>query len=376
MIKKLSLFFFVFFVLCPLTLTAFALPLPNGDFDRQQAIDTYFKDKPQNALEGIWVTDDNKYEIAIIKNDFEICKGYDYVGFIVESTDSGWSKGKVKFQLKTTAIPKFFVGLSHKKPDSYLTLNSEQSPGSIFRIVREHLMEFTNEKREKRLLFRIYPGNVDPANTGTRSGTGFFITPDLIVTNYHVIDSAETIEIKHNSGEKATATVIAKDPINDLALLKVNKLKAAVTPLSIETNHPSRYGDTVYTIGFPLPGLLGTKAKLSEGIINSVTGIQDDVRMFQISIPVQPGNSGGPLINARGQVVGIVTAGVDPYKSLVLTGTFPQNVNFAMKINYVNNLIDTLPEKVHLPGKQPSYIHTPAQIMTLANDAVVKIDAK
>ncbi len=372
MFKKLSPFFFVFFVLCLVTQPGFALPLPDGDFNRQQAIDTFFKDKPENPIEGIWVTDDNKYELAIVKNDFSICQGYDYIGFIVQSTDPAWEAGKIKLQLKATAIPKLFTGLVHKKPNSYLNITDEQSVGTTFRIGANHIMQYTNERKEMKFLFRIYPGT---ANANTRSGTGFFITADLLVTNNHVVDNSETIEIKYNNGQKASATVIKKDPVNDLALLKVNKSEPSVTPLSIANIQNCKDGDTVYTVGFPLPNLLGTKAKLSEGIINSTTGIQDDVRMYQISIPIQPGNSGGPLINAKGQVVGVVTASVNPITSLLLTGSYPQNVNFAMKINYLNNLLNTLPEEIHLPKKGSGEL-TPAEIMVLAKKSVVEIEVK
>jgi S1-C subfamily serine protease len=374
--KKLARFLFAFFVLCSVTIPCFALPLPDGDFNRQQAIDTFFKDKPESPLEGIWITDDNKYEIAIVKNDFSICPGYDYLGFTVQTTDLSWDAGKIKLQLKATAIPKLFTGLWHKRPNSYLTPTDDQSLGTTFRIAINHMMEYTNERREKKYLYRIYPGNADAANANTHSGTGFFVASDLIVTNYHVIANCQTIEIKYNNGQKVAATVIAKDPINDLALLKVSKIESSVNPLSIANSQSPKDGDTVYTVGFPMPGLLGTKAKLSEGIINSITGVQDDVRMFQISIPIQPGNSGGPLINSRGQVVGIVTATVNPYISLLLTGTFPQNVSFAMKINYLNNLLNTLPAEVHLPDKNAYSDLSPGQIMVLAKDAVVQVEGR
>ena len=376
MLKKLVQFVFAFFVLYFITLPCFALPLPDGDFNRQQAIDSFFKDKPVNFIEGIWITDDNKYEIAIVKNDFSICQGYDYIGFIVQTTDPGWDSGKVRMQMKSTAISKVFTGLWHKNSNSFFNLTEQQSLGTTFRLASDNIIEYTNEKKEKKFLYRIYPGNDDANEASNRAGTGFFITADLIVTNYHVVEKAKTIEVKYNNGQKGSASVITKDPINDLALLKVDKLESSVKPLSITNIQNLKEGDPVYTVGFPMPNLLGTKAKLSEGIINSITGIKDDVRMFQISIPTQPGNSGGPLINAKGQVVGVVTSTVNPFMSLLFAGSFPQNVNFAMKINYVNNLLTTLPEKIHLPVKKFSNDLSPAQIMVLAKDAVVEIEVK
>ncbi|MBP2642878.1 MAG: hypothetical protein H6Q67_765 [Firmicutes bacterium] len=376
MLIKLVRFFVVLFALFSVTIPSFALPLPDGDFNRQQAIDTFFKDTPQNAIEGIWLTEDGKYEIAIVKNDFPVCEGYDYIGFVDQTTDPTWNAGEIRLQLKATAIPELFIGFLHKKANSYLALTDDQSLGTTFKITGNIIMQYLNEKKEVKSLYKIYPGKVNASNAYTRSGTGFFITSNLIVTNCHVIENAQTIEVKYNNGQKISATVIAKDRINDLALLKVSKIEPSVTPLSIANIENAKYGDVVYTVGFPAPSLLGTKAKLGEGIINSITGIQDDVRMFQISIPIQAGNSGGPLINSKGQVVGVVTATVNPITSLILTGSFPQNVNFAMKINYVNNLLSTLPEAVRLPIKEASNDLSPAQIIDQAQKAVVQVEVK
>lgn len=376
MMKKLWYFFLALLVVCFVAKPGFAMPLPGGDLDRQQAIDTFFKDKPDDLLEGVWITDDNKYEIAIVKNDFSVCEGYDYLGFIVQSTDSAWEKGKIKLQLKATAVPKVFTGLVHKKANGYLTVTDGQALGTTFRLATNQIMEYFGERKERKLLFKIYPGNDAAVQAPNRIGTGFFITHDLVVTSNHVVDNAKTIEIKNTNGLKAAATVVAKDPANDLALLQVSKLEAPVKPLPMASYGSPKDGDSVYTVGFPLPNLLGAKPKLSEGIINSITGIQDDARVLQISIPIQPGNSGGPLINTKGQVVGIVTASVNPYKALLLTGTFPQNVNFAMKINYVDNLVYTLADPVRLPRKRGSADLTPAQIMALAKEAVVQVEVQ
>ncbi|MCE5285055.1 MAG: serine protease [Pelosinus sp.] len=363
----LSLFAIYFF-----TIPCFALPLPDENFTRQQAIDTYFKDKTENLLEGIWITEDNQYEIAIVKNDFSICQGYNYIGFIVQTTDSAWQLGNVKLQLKTTAVPKLFVGLWHKSQNGYQSPAEEHSVGSVFRISpnNKNILEYLTEKKERKALIRIYPDNTD--DTYTHLGTGFFIAPDLIVTNYHVIADCETISIKYSNDLSASATIAAKDPVNDLALLKVAKAEPSIIPLSLADIQNCKESDPVYTLGYPLSDILGTNAKLGQGIINSLSGIKDDIRMFQISIPIQPGNSGGPLINAKGQVVGVVSGTLNPFVS----NTIPQNVNFAMKINYLNNLLAMLPNKIPPSVQKPANDLTPAQISILAKNAVARVQAK
>jgi S1-C subfamily serine protease len=379
--KRQLCFFLFIFILCFTIVPCFALPLPTNNFNREQAISTFFKDKPENLIEGIWVTDNDKYEIAIVKNSFSVGKGYDYIGFVTQTTDPAWNPGEIKLQLKTTLIPKLFTGSWHEYRGKFLFFTDNHLSGTTFRITGDNMIEYSNEKKERKILYRIYPTNATDSNSQNlkkaSSGTGFFITPKLIVTNYHVIKDSKTIEITYKNDQKATATIVAKDPANDLALLEVKDLGAPVNPLLVGNVQESKDGDTVYTVGFPLPGVLGTKAKLSEGIINSITGFQDDVRMYQISIPIQPGNSGSPLLDTKGQVLGVVTSTMNGLTSLITIGTVPQNVNFATKINYVNNLLSTLPGEIHLPAsQQPLNDLTPGQIMNLAKDAVVEVQTK
>ncbi|HEV2393009.1 MAG TPA: serine protease [Verrucomicrobiae bacterium] len=105
-----------------------------------------------------------------------------------------------------------------------------------------------------------------------------------------------------------------------------------------------KLGDTVFTIGFPNPQLQGVEPKLTDGKINSLAGAQDDAREFQISAAVQPGNSGGALVNSSGNVVGIVAARLSDIAAFKSSGALPQNVNYAIKSSYVLSLLESLPE--------------------------------
>ena len=101
---------------------------------------------------------------------------------------------------------------------------------------------------------------------------------------------------------------------------------------------------SVFTIGFPNTGVQGLEPKLTRGDISSLAGMRDDPRYFQISVPVQPGNSGGPLVNASGSVVGVVTLRLSDWNTLKLTGAIPQNVNYAVKSSFIAALVEGLPE--------------------------------
>ena len=103
-------------------------------------------------------------------------------------------------------------------------------------------------------------------------------------------------------------------------------------------------GQEVFTLGFPLESVLGKSVKLSVGVISSIYGIRDDPRLFQVSTPIQPGNSGGPLLNDNGELIGIVFASLNAHYFYEQENIIPQNVNFAVKSSYLRNIVSMLPE--------------------------------
>src|SRR5665213_1808307 len=128
---------------------------------------------------------------------------------------------------------------------------------------------------------------------------------------------------------------------NDLALLRaVGKF----SPLPIAASRSAHLGGTVATIGFPDPSLQGFSPKLAKGEIASLSGAGDDPRYFQISVPVQPGNSGGALVDERGNVIGIVSAKLDASTALAMSGSLPENVNYAIKSSLLLSFLESVPE--------------------------------
>ena len=169
------------------------------------------------------------------------------------------------------------------------------------------------------------------------SGTGFFVSKDgYLITNQHVVAGATEIEVTMHDGKKLPATVVSSDSSNDVALLKV---EASTTPLSIVSATNVKKGMEVFTLGFPVVGIQGQEQKATYGRINALSGIQGDIRYFQIDVPIQPGNSGGPLITDDGQVIGIITASLNQINVLKATGALPQNVNYAVKSEYIQPLL-------------------------------------
>ena len=99
-------------------------------------------------------------------------------------------------------------------------------------------------------------------------------------------------------------------------------------------------GDWVFTFGFPTKSILGSEPKFTEGSVSALSGVGGEASFLQISVPVQPGNSGGPLANERGEVVGVIAASAALEPFLKATGTLPQNVNWAVKAEYAQLLFD------------------------------------
>ncbi len=170
------------------------------------------------------------------------------------------------------------------------------------------------------------------------SGSGFFITQaGHLLTNAHVVSDCAAIFVKTNDGGKA-AHVVATDENDDLAILKVDGGAARTAALRI--GHPLRAGESAVVFGFPLSGLLATTGNATTGIVTALAGLRDDPRLIQISAPVQPGNSGGPVLDASGYLIGIVVGKLDSLHIAQRFRDVPQNVNFAIKTSTAANFLD------------------------------------
>ncbi len=180
------------------------------------------------------------------------------------------------------------------------------------------------------------------------SGSGFALAKGHIVTNYHVVENAKTILVKGIKGDFATeyrASVVATDKVNDIAIIKISddRFKGfGATPYKIK-RAMSDVGESVWALGYPMVGVMGDEVKFTDGKISARTGIQGDMSVYQISVPIQPGNSGGPLFDNYGNIVGITSSGLnrEAFNS--------ENVNYAIKTSYLYNLIESSMSASFLP---------------------------
>ena len=184
------------------------------------------------------------------------------------------------------------------------------------------------------------PANPKTGRTGSQTGTGFVISASgHIVTNHHVIDGCVG-DIKGNLTGDAAATlrVVNSDSANDLALLQgPAKSFKAFAKIRDRTIHS---GNSVVAIGFPYHGLLSSDFTVTTGIVGSLSGMLNDTRHLQISAAVQPGNSGGPLLDTSGEIVGMVVGKLDALRIARYTGTIPENINFAIKTGAIRDFLD------------------------------------
>lgn len=156
------------------------------------------------------------------------------------------------------------------------------------------------------------------------SGTAWAITRTQLITNAHVVEGCSRLEAQG----LGSIQVQAVDPQSDLALLTVANNPRVATLRGTRL----RQGEPVTVIGYPLAGLLASGANVTAGNVSALAGMQNDTRHIQISAPVQPGNSGGPLLDASGHVVGVVVSKLNALKVAKATGDIPQNVNFAVSL--------------------------------------------
>jgi Trypsin-like peptidase domain len=175
-----------------------------------------------------------------------------------------------------------------------------------------------------------------PSWAQTKVGSAFAIANGkLLITNHHVIDGCADVTI----ADVGPAIVLKSDSTADVAVLKLSK--PLDKGLAFRGGHQVRLGEEVIVIGYPLRGVLASPPTVTTGIVSSLAGIRDDHTRMQISAPVQPGNSGGPVLDRSGHVVGVVVSKLNAIRAAEITGDIPQNVNFAVQASIVTSILDS-----------------------------------
>jgi S1-C subfamily serine protease/antitoxin component YwqK of YwqJK toxin-antitoxin module len=236
-------------------------------------------------------------------------------------------------------------------------------------IVKEFLTSEELEERQSK----------DVSNNSSEwkgNGSGFFINEKgYIATNYHVVKDASTIQVEFfQKGIKNSfsAKVIVTDKQNDLAIIQISdaKFKSIANIPYVFSSNIKDVGSEVFALGYPMADVMGDEIKFTDGKISAKTGLDGDITVYQISVPIQPGNSGGPLFDNKGNLVGITSARLNKeyYNS--------ENVNFAIKTSYLKNLIDVMPENIILPNNTEIYTKPLTEKIKLLSDFIPIIRVK
>lgn len=193
-------------------------------------------------------------------------------------------------------------------------------------------------------------------------GTCFAVDPNgLVMTSFHVVEDAEKINVRFADGRKSDAEIVRSSSDTDLVVLKASLLTPDWLPLAKPSD--VKVGTPAFTVGFPSPDMLGSEPKLTEGSVSALSGVEEST-MIQISIPIQGGNSGGPVIDYRGRVLGVVESMITSDDD----GTPMQLTNFARHVG-VASLV--LPPKTRELARPP--VTSREQAISVAMKAVCQI---
>lgn len=188
-------------------------------------------------------------------------------------------------------------------------------------------------------------------STAVSHGTCFVVHPHgLLLTAHHVVAGARRISVRLADGRESHARVEQAAAANDLALLRIDETTPSY--LSLAPPRSTSSGQSVFTLGFPIRSLLGEEPKFTDGAISSLSGVLGEASLLQTTVPLQPGSSGGPLANDRGEVVGIVTSTAAIERFLAETGSLPQSINWAVKADYARPLFDPPAPLPTTPGRE------------------------
>lgn len=209
------------------------------------------------------------------------------------------------------------------------------------------------------------------AHAQSATGTAFMVAPELLLTNRHVVEGCASLVVFTPTG-KRPAVVHATDAQVDLAAIRVTDLSGPQVRFRVVKN--PRLGEAVMVFGFPLSGSLSSGGNFTSGLVSGLRGLRDAPGELQVTAPVQPGNSGGPLLDSAGLVIGVVKAKLDAMRTAKAIGDIPQNVNFAIGLQPVLDFLVrhqiSFSESPPLPAIEPSAVADAAQGYTYRMECV------
>ena len=341
----------------------------------EEKLRNYWSNSPASPIEGIYnfvgtsnqtYWGENRHRLAILKD-----KDTYKVIYLLGSNQAIWEEGELKGTFTATTTPGLY------KVNTWRLENKMLSNADFYLKYHDKKITLYDSKNYVETVFmKLYPENdIDFSIVNQETpkeakepqelkgnGSGFFVGKNVIATNNHVVEGANRIEvlIRTASDVKTYSTkVLCVDKINDLALLMIDD-KEFQHLSSLPYNIYQRsidVGSSIFTMGYPMAQMMGSEIKVTDGIISSKTGYEGQVSSYQISAPIQPGNSGGPMFDREGNLVGITSAGI----------TGANNVGYAIKSSYLYQLMDSAPITIKdITDKTPKHNSFTEQIKEFA----------
>jgi len=305
----------------------------------------YFDDNLASlkSIEGIWTSvpleggADTHYKIGIVSTPGSATASF--TAFVLESELPWWQPGDIKARIQGTAGPDVYMAEYSMADRSLQRITVGVNEG----VVLETLTGDVDIAFVKNYPTGSSAPSTDVIGGSIRgTGTGFVVGRGVVVTNDHVVAAGNRYEFHTSDGQTFPLEVINRDTANDLATLRLLPNASGRYPSLLAvplSTSPARLAEDVYTIGYPLSSVLGNSPRVTDGSVSAQQGLGGDPRFVQVSIPTQPGNSGGPIFNSQGQVVGVLTSQLNALALMSADGTVPQNINFAVKLDYLLPLV-------------------------------------
>ena len=277
-----------------------------------------------SPFEGIWEDSaEGAYVLGIYRDNGDARSPYK--AFVIESKRPLWKSGEIKIKFSKLDNSGLAMGKFHMGNKAAIKVTFNSSPGGLISIA-------PSELADKLIYIKTYPREEETFRKGT--GSGWHAGNGLIVTNAHVIDGANEIVVRIN-GKKTNAKALTVNQKLDLAVLKITEFIDDLPSIRIRNNYD--VGEQIFAIGYPLGDILGKTPKITDGIISADEGVKSDPTLFTISAPIQPGNSGGPLLDKFGNAVGVIVAKL---RNQVSSDGDVENVNYAVKSSYLSPLLE------------------------------------
>jgi len=309
----------------------------------ETTIRAFFDVVGTNQIEGIWRSQNqslkDNFKLIIIKENI-------YYNAYILPLNGNVSERKLKARIE-------FTSYDNIASIEWILENEKGRINTVGTIKNKSLIEFNLS--EKTLLYKLYPNSPRSVNKPTKknewagNGSGVIISKSgHIITNHHVIEDAEDIEVEFmldDELQKFNAEVVQVDKTNDLAVLKIFDMNfdgVSEPPYNFKFRG-SDVGTKVYAFGYPMAlTVMGKEIKVTDGMISSKTGFDGNITTYQITAPIQGGNSGGPLFDEQANLIGINSSGIRK--------DIADNVAYSIKTSYVSNLLDVLPKSIELPS--------------------------